>query len=218
MVRLLARVERGWCRDGRYAGAGGTVAKHARPTGRSALCWPHGSPDESGRKRGRKGLTRSGNARVRRGTIQLAVAISHVPGRTAPWRSGFGPAPRRLWHSQDHDRGLGAQATGSPCGGSCGRAWCRTASFCGRHNERRILKDTQQFRPGPSTGDGSPMTVRGGGVLTCFLGFQCRKGRMGPPLRSFAADAHDCIMVRALGPTGYKAVARLIAPAGGLPL
>src|SRR5712672_775165 len=43
------------------------------------------------------------------------------------------------------------------------------------------------------------------------------KGRMGPPLRSFAADAHDCIMVRVLGPTGYKVVARLIAPASGLP-
>src|ERR1700751_5965691 len=26
------------------------------------------------------------------------------------------------------------------------------------------------------------------------------KGRMGPPLRSFAADAHDYIMVRVLGP------------------
>src|ERR1022692_688018 len=33
---------------------------------------------------------------------------------------------------------------------------------------------------------------------------------MGPPLRSFAADAHDCIMVWVLGPTGYKVVARLI--------
>ncbi|HWJ19093.1 MAG TPA: hypothetical protein VNR65_10245, partial [Geobacterales bacterium] len=33
----------------------------------------------------------------------------------------------------------------------------------GRHNERRSLKGTQQFRPGPSAGDGSPMTVRGGG-------------------------------------------------------
>jgi hypothetical protein len=43
------------------------------------------------------------------------------------------------------------------------------------------------------------------------------RGRMGPPLRSFAADAHDCIMVRVLGPTGYKVVARLIAPASGLP-
>src|SRR5271169_4865928 len=41
---------------------------------------------------------------------------------------------------------------------------------------------------------------------------------MGPPPRSFAADAHDCIMVRVLGPTEYKVVARLIrAPESGLP-
>jgi hypothetical protein len=33
---------------------------------------------------------------------------------------------------------------------------------------------------------------------------------MGPPLRSFAADAYDCIVVRVLGPTGYKVVARLM--------
>jgi hypothetical protein len=43
------------------------------------------------------------------------------------------------------------------------------------------------------------------------------KGRMGPPPRSFAADAHGCIMVRVLGPTEYKVVARLIARASGLP-
>jgi len=42
---------------------------------------------------------------------------------------------------------------------------------------------------------------------------------MGPPLRSFAADAYDCIMVRVLGPTGYKVVARLIPrPQAGSPL
>jgi hypothetical protein len=42
---------------------------------------------------------------------------------------------------------------------------------------------------------------------------------MGPPLRSFAADAHGCIMVRVLGPTGYKVVARLIrARKAGSPL
>src|SRR5229473_2262592 len=42
---------------------------------------------------------------------------------------------------------------------------------------------------------------------------------MGPPPRSFAADAHDCIMVRVLGPTGYKVVARLNrAPKAGSPL
>src|SRR3974390_554400 len=41
---------------------------------------------------------------------------------------------------------------------------------------------------------------------------------MGPPLRSFAADAYDCIMVRVLGPTGYKVVARLIRAQAGSPL
>jgi hypothetical protein len=36
------------------------------------------------------------------------------------------------------------------------------------------------------------------------------RGRMGLPLRSLAADAHGCIMVRVFEPTGYKVVARLI--------
>jgi len=41
---------------------------------------------------------------------------------------------------------------------------------------------------------------------------------MGPPPRSFAADAHECIMVRVPGPTAYKVVARLIrAIESGLP-
>jgi hypothetical protein len=34
------------------------------------------------------------------------------------------------------------------------------------------------------------------------------KGRMGPPLRSFATDAQDCIMVRVSWPTEYKVVVR----------
>jgi hypothetical protein len=37
-----------------------------------------------------------------------------------------------------------------------------------------------------------------------------RRGSMGPPPRSFAADAPGCIMVRVPGPTEYKVVARLI--------
>jgi hypothetical protein len=44
-------------------------------------------------------------------------------------------------------------------------------------------------------------------------------GRMGPPLRSFAADAHDCIMVQVLRPSGYKVVARFEPrPKAGSPL
>jgi len=41
---------------------------------------------------------------------------------------------------------------------------------------------------------------------------------MGPPPRSFAADAYDCIMVRIrIGSTEYKCVARGSAPDGELP-
>jgi hypothetical protein len=41
---------------------------------------------------------------------------------------------------------------------------------------------------------------------------------MGPPSRSFAADAYDCIMVRIrIGSTEYKCVARGSAPDGELP-
>ena len=41
------------------------------------------------------------------------------------------------------------------------------------------------------------MTVRGGGIPRRPLALT-PNGRMGPPLRSFTADAHDCIMVRVL--------------------
>src|SRR5438067_4999993 len=52
-----------------------------------------GAPDESGSKRREKGLARAGNARVRRGMIQLAWRFLMFR-RAAPWRSGFEPAPR----------------------------------------------------------------------------------------------------------------------------
>ena len=41
------------------------------------------------------------------------------------------------------------------------------------------------------------MMVRGGGFPASPLAFM-PIGRMGPPLRSFAADAHDCIVVWSL--------------------
>src|SRR6266480_6289855 len=90
------------------------------------------------------------------------------------------------------------------------------ALFCVRHNERRTLKAPRQFRLVRTLV--TPMTVRGGGIPRRPLALT-PNGRMGPPLRSFAADAHDCIMVRVLGPTGYKVVARLNrAPKAGSPL
>jgi hypothetical protein len=52
------------------------------------------------------------------------------------------------------------------------------------------------------------MTIRGGGNPRLNMAFVPRV-RMGPPPRSFAADAYDCIMVQGLpGPTEYKFVAR----------
>ncbi len=60
------------------------------------------------------------------------------------------------------------------------------------------------------------MMVRGGGSRRVSLAFM-PKGRMGPPSRSFAADAHSCIMVRVLAPTEYKVVARS-RPIAGSPL
>ena len=41
MVRLSGARDRGWCRDGRHAGAGGAQPKLARPSGRGALWGPH---------------------------------------------------------------------------------------------------------------------------------------------------------------------------------
>jgi hypothetical protein len=62
------------------------------------------------------------------------------------------------------------------------------------------------------------MTVRGGGSRRISMALM-PKGRMGPPLRSFAADAHGCIMVRVFGSAEYKVAARFArARKAGSPL
>src|SRR5262245_10819674 len=60
------------------------------------------------------------------------------------------------------------------------------------------------------------MTVRGGGFPTSPLAFM-PIGRMGPPLRSFAADAHDCIVVPVLGLPHTRLWRDSTAPESGLP-
>src|SRR5256714_15025289 len=69
-----------------------------------------GSPDESGTKRREKGLARSGNARVRRGMIQLAwrFLIFQKNSTLAQWFRARTDNLAR--YAQAHDRGLGAQA------------------------------------------------------------------------------------------------------------
>jgi len=149
MVRLLARVigvgvetaDICWLQEGTCREACATDGAVAR------LCRPHGlARRERQKNRREKGLTRSGNARVRRGMIQLAwrFLMFQKDSTLAQWfRARTESRPR---HSQDHDRGLGAQATDRPVASRAGgRGAGRRRSCGGRHNERRSLKDTQQF-------------------------------------------------------------------------
>ena len=61
------------------------------------------------------------------------------------------------------------------------------------------------------------MTVRGGGVPIAPLAFM-PGNRMGPPPRSFAADAHECIMVRVLDPPDTRSWRDWSAPGKRAPL
>ena len=75
-------------------------------------------------------------------------------------------------------------------------AWCPRASPSVPHNDGGSLQATPiSFLPVSALCDGSPMTVRGGGVPAGSMALM-PTDRMGPPPRSFAADAHHCIMVR----------------------
>lgn len=76
---------------------------------------------------------------------------------------------------------------------------------------------SKNFLQSASTNNGLPMTIRGGG--NPILDMACApRFRMGPPPRSFAADAYDCIMVWIrIGSTEYKCVARGSAPDGEFP-
>ncbi|MGY4286304.1 transposase [Bradyrhizobium sp. LM2.7] len=120
MVRLLARVIGGWCRDGRHAGAGGPVAKHARPTGDRALRRPHGL---ARRERQKTPAERADPFRQRSGSTRhdpIGVAISHVPEGQHLGAVVSNPHRERPRHAQDHDRGLGAQATDRPVASRAG--------------------------------------------------------------------------------------------------
>ena len=101
-----------------------------------------GSPDESGSKRREKGLAKSGNARVRRGLIQLAwrFLVFQKDSALAQWYRSRTEGPKGV--AQDHhDRGPRPQtvdrdvATWSPPAKSrtvcaCARSWPNpSASF-----------------------------------------------------------------------------------------
>ena len=60
------------------------------------------------------------------------------------------------------------------------------------------------------------MTIRGGGHPKQAMVLK-PVSRMGPPPRSFAADAHDCIMVRSRRTYRIQGCGAMIAPDGKLP-
>src|SRR5262249_48897327 len=108
-----------------------------------------GSPDESGKARRGKGLARAGNARVRKGVIQLA------------WRFLDYQKERALakWVRARTENARGSRkkvivawraSCSSPCGTSSAMASCPRASFSVRHTEGRTRsRYTRRFRPCP---------------------------------------------------------------------
>jgi len=113
MVRLLVRV----------IGVGietadmlvrGAVAKHARPTGRSSLCRPHGFARRERQKTPgeRAGPFRQWSSSARHDPISVAVPSAPEGQRLGAVVSS--PHRERPRHSQAHDRGLGTQASDRP--------------------------------------------------------------------------------------------------------
>ena len=88
---------------------------------------------------------------------------------------------------------------------SCPRAWS-----CVPHTEGEVA-EVHLTVSALSARSGLPMTVRGGGVPAGTMAFM-PSVRMGPPPRSFAADAHHCIMVRVSGPPNTRMLARSFVP------
>jgi len=70
-----------------------------------------------------------------------------------------------------------------------GKAWCPRASSSVPLTEGKVAQEhLKDFGPDRTVCDGSPMTVRGGGVPAESMAFTPFV-RMGPPPRRFAADA-----------------------------
>ena len=79
-----------------------------------------GSPDESGKKRREKGLARSGNARVRRGMIQLAWRFLMFQKGSALAHWFYARTKNAPSDPQDNDCGAGTQAADRPVAARAG--------------------------------------------------------------------------------------------------
>jgi transposase len=142
-----------------------------------------GSPDESGKKRREKGLARSGNARVRKGMIQLAWRFLDFQedSALAKWYRALRECTRL---AQKDDRRPGPQTPHRLV--ALRPRWRRARR---RDPASGTLKggagSTTLDGFGPvRTRDGSPMTVRGSGIPYSHMAIM-PSHRMGPPPRSF---------------------------------
>src|ERR1700681_891867 len=105
MVRLFARV------IGIGIETADMLVKHARPTGCSALCWPHWL---TCRERHKTPGERAGAFWQRSSSARhdpIGMAISHVPEGQCLGAVVSCPHRERPRYSQDHDRGLSAKAS-----------------------------------------------------------------------------------------------------------
>ena len=139
-----------------------------------------GSPDESGKKRREKGLARSGNARVRRGMIQLAWRFLEFQkdSALAKWfrartENARGSRKKMVVALAHRLVALRARWRRPRRHGSPSRALKRV----------RLQGKSHGFGLVCRARDGSPITVRGGGVPVSSMALM-PSIRMGPPPRS----------------------------------
>ena len=104
-----------------------------------------GSPDESGSRSREKGLARSGNARVRRGMIQLAWRFLMFQRESAPRAVHWWCAPRTIWPARFPS---GTSKTARPVGSSrrAARAHCPTAPIPSRDFASRSRRASRSGR------------------------------------------------------------------------
>jgi hypothetical protein len=138
MVRLLARVMGVGIEICRHAGARGVVAKHARPTGRSALCRPHWFTRRERKETPRERAGPLGQCPGPTSHDSIGVAVPSTPEEQCLDEVVSIPYRERSRYSKARDRSLGAQATDSPvaarAGGHCPRRRCFA---CGTMNGGR---------------------------------------------------------------------------------
>ncbi|MES0151749.1 transposase [Mesorhizobium sp. M0012] len=167
-----------------------------------------GSPDESGKRRREKGLARAGNARVRRGMVQLAwrFLLFQKDSDLARWFQA------RTTDGRKTTRKTMIVALARICCLRCGvsspRARCLRASSCVRRDGGTWEEVEQRHTPIGRPAAALPMTIRGGSNPKLHMVCRTADVEWAPPPRRFATDAHAASWSDPLRSTAYKSAAR----------